>query len=228
MFVNEKGVIKLYNDKKTRSKKKTKTEESDFLSKFFRKRTKRLLTDIDRLFRKIMWIEIGISCMVVLLGVIFLFWPENSIVVMSILFGISILASGILNIYNYFKRKSIPIFRFHLGYGILSIILGILIIVLPFTFSQVITIFIGIWILYLALGKIDLSLRLKKIEESSWLILIVSAILEIFMSILIFINPFSNLMLTQVAGAYFILCGILNCTDAVLTKNRAIDFMENL
>ena len=228
MFVNEKGVIKLYNDKKARSKKKTKTEESDFLSKFFRKRTKRLLTDIDRLFRKIMWIEIGISCMVILLGVIFLFWPVNSIVVMSVLFGISILASGILNIYNYFKRKSIPIFRFHLGYGILAIILGILTIVLPFTFSQVITIFIGIWILYLALGKIDLSLRLKKIEESSWLILIVSAILEIFMSILIFINPFSNLMLTQVAGAYFILCGILNCTDAVLTKNRAIDFMENL
>ena len=73
-----------------------------------------------------------------------------------------------------------------------------------------------------------MSLRLKKIEESSWLILLVSAILEIFMSILIFINPFSNLMLTQVAGAYFILCGILNCTDAVLTKNRAIDFMENL
>ena len=228
MFVNEKGVIKLYNDKKARSKKKTKTEESDFLSKFFRKRTKRLLTDIDRLFRKIMWIEIGISCMVILLGVIFLFFFFYSIVVMSVLFGISILASGILNIYNYFKRKSIPIFRFHLGYGILAIILGILTIVLPFTFSQVITIFIGIWILYLALGKIDLSLRLKKIEESSWLILIVSAILEIFMSILIFINPFSNLMLTQVAGAYFILCGILNCTDAVLTKNRAIDFMENL
>lgn len=223
----QKGVIILYNDKKAK-KNKNKQEENDFLSKFFRKRTKRLLTDIDRLFRKIMWIEIAISCIVVLLGVVFLFWPGNSIIVMSVLFGISILASGILNIYNYFKRKSIPIFRFHLGYGIIAILLGILTIILPFTFSQIITVFIGIWILYLALNKIDLSLRLKKIDESSWLILLVSAILEIFMSILIFINPFSNLMLTQVAGAYFILCGILNCTDAVLTKNRAIDFMENL
>ena len=217
----------MYNDKKAK-KNKNKQEENDFLSKFFLKRTKRLLTDIDRLFRKIMWIEIAISCIIVLLGVVFLFWPGNSIIVMSVLFGISILASGILNIYNYFKRKSIPIFRFHLGYGIIAILLGILTIILPFTFSQIITVFIGIWILYLALNKIDLSLRLKKIDESSWLILLVSAILEIFMSILIFINPFSNLMLTQVAGAYFILCGILNCTDAVLTKNRAIDFMENL
>ena len=48
------------------------------------------------------------------------------------------------------------------------------------------------------------------------------------MSILIFINPFSNLIITEIAGAYFVLCGILNCTDAVLTKNRAIDFLENL
>ena len=55
-----------------------------------------------------------------------------------------------------------------------------------------------------------------------------SAILEIFMSILIFINPFSNLAIVEVAGAFLILCGILNCMDAVLTKNRAIDFMENL
>ena len=227
-MLSKKGVIKLYNDKRVHSKKKKNNEENEFLSKFFRRRTKRLLTDIDRLFRKIMWIEIAISCIIVLLGVVFLFWPGNSIIVMSVLFGISILASGILNIYNYFKRKSIPIFRFHLGYGIIAILLGILTIILPFTFSQIITVFIGIWILYLALNKIDLSLRLKKIDESSWLILLVSAILEIFMSILIFINPFSNLMLTQVAGAYFILCGILNCTDAVLTKNRAIDFMENL
>ena len=65
----------MYNDKKgsQRNKKKTtaKKEENEFLSKFFRKRTKRLLTNIDRLFRKIMWIEIGISCISILLGVIF-------------------------------------------------------------------------------------------------------------------------------------------------------------
>ena len=48
------------------------------------------------------------------------------------------------------------------------------------------------------------------------------------MSILIFVNPFSNLAITQVAGAFLILSGIVNCMNAVLTKNRAIDFMENL
>ncbi len=218
----------MYNDEKEQTKKKSTKNNEEFLSKFFHKRTKRLLTDIDRLFRKIMWIEIGISCLMVLLGVVFLLWPGISLTILGVFLGMSILASGILNIYSYFKRNQLIIFRFHLIYGILAIILGILTILNPFTFSQVITIFLGIWVAYLALNKIDLSLRLKKIKEKSWLILLMSAILEIFMSILIFINPFSNLAIAEVAGAFLILCGILNCMDAVLTKNRAIDFMENL
>lgn len=216
----------MYNEDKERKRNKSENEEGLF-SKFFRKRTRRLLTDLDRLFRKIMWIEIAISVVLILIGVIFLIWPGISVQVLSILFGIIILASGIMNIYGYMKRKNFPIFKFHLVYGILSVILGILTIINPFTFSQVVTVFIGVWMLYLAIVKIDLSLRLKTINESSWSLLLVSAILEIFMSILIFINPFSNLVVTQVAGAYFILSGILNCTDAVLTKNRAIDFMDN-
>ena len=216
----------MYNEGKERKRNKSENEEGLF-SKFFRKRTRRLLTDLYRLFRKIMWIEIAISIVLILIGVIFLIWPGISVQILSILFGIIILASGIMNIYGYMKRKNFPIFKFHLVYGILSVILGILTIINPFTFSQVVTVFIGVWMLYLAIVKIDLSLRLKTINESSWSLLLVSAILEIFMSILIFINPFSNLVVTQVAGAYFILSGILNCTDAVLTKNRAIDFMDN-
>lgn len=219
----------MYNDTKKKTKKKNSdNQESEFLSKFFRRRTKRLLTDLDRLFRKIMWIEIGISCLIILIGAIFLIWPGISVTVLGVLFGIMIIVSGGLNIYNYFKRREIPLFRFHLAYGVLAILLGILTILNPFVFSQTITIFLGIWILYIALNKIDLSLRLKKIQEKSWALLLVSAILEIFMSILIFVNPFSNLAIAQVAGAFLILSGIVNCMNAVLTKNRAIDFMENL
>ena len=145
-----------------------------------------------------------------------------------IVFGILIILLGALNIYAYLKRMEIPIFRYHLIYGVLAILLGILTLINPFAFSQAITLFLGIWVIYIALNKIDLSLRLKKIEEKSWILLFVSAILEIFISILIFVNPFSNLAITQVAGSFLILVGIVNSMNAILTKNRAIDFLENL
>ncbi len=215
----------MYNDLDEKKESKPKFQ---FLRNIFRKRTKRLMTDIDRLFSKIMWMDIALSICLTLVGLIFLVYPDVSVTVIGIIFGLLITILGGVLIYTYLKRREIPLFRFNLIYGILGVILGILTIISPFTFTQVITIFIGIWILYMAIIKIDFAVRLKLLEERSWLFLLVSALLEIFMSILIFINPFSNLIITEIAGAYFVLCGILNCTDAVLTKNRAIDFLENL
>lgn len=215
----------MYNDLDEKKESKPKFQ---FLRNIFRKRTKRLMTDIDRLFSKIMWMDIALSICLTLVGLIFLVYPDVSVTVIGIIFGLLITILGGVLIYTYVKRREIPLFRFNLIYGILGVILGILTIISPFTFTQVITIFIGIWILYMAVIKIDFAIRLKLLEERSWLFLLVSALLEIFMSILIFINPFSNLIITEIAGAYFVLCGILNCTDAVLTKNRAIDFLENL
>ncbi len=215
----------MYNDLDEKTESKPKFQ---FLRNIFRKRTKRLMTDIDRLFSKIMWMDIALSICLTVVGLIFLVYPDVSVTVIGIIFGLLITVLGGVLIYTYLKRREIPLFRFNLIYGILGVILGILTIISPFTFTQVITIFIGIWILYMAIIKIDFAIRLKLLEERSWLFLLVSALLEIFMSILIFINPFSNLIITEIAGAYFVLCGILNCTDAVLTKNRAIDFLENL
>lgn len=215
----------MYNDLDEKTKSKPKFQ---FLRNIFRKRTKRLMTDIDRLFSKIMWMDIALSICLTLVGLIFLVYPDVSVTLIGIIFGLLITILGGVLIYTYLKRREIPLFRFNLIYGILGVILGILTIISPFTFTQVITIFIGIWILYMAVIKIDFAIRLKLLEERSWLFLLMSALLEIFMSILIFINPFSNLIITEIAGAYFVLCGILNCTDAVLTKNRAIDFLENL
>ena len=215
----------MYNDLDEKTESKPKFQ---FLRNLFRKRTKRLMTDIDRLFSKIMWMDIALSICLTLVGLIFLVYPDVSVTVIGVIFGLLITVLGGVLIYTYLKRREIPLFRFNLIYGILGVILGILTIISPFTFTQVITIFIGIWILYMAIIKIDFAVRLKLLEERSWLFLLVSALLEIFMSILIFINPFSNLIITEIAGAYFVLCGILNCTDAVLTKNRAIGFLENL
>lgn len=215
----------MYNDLDEKTESKPKFQ---FLRNIFRKRTKRLMTDIDRLFSKIMWMDIALSICLTLVGLIFLVYPDVSVTVIGVIFGLLITVLGGVLIFTYLKRREIPLFRFNLIYGILGVILGILTIISPFTFTQVITIFIGIWILYMAIIKIDFAVRLKLLEERSWLFLLVSALLEIFMSILIFINPFSNLIITEIAGAYFVLCGILNCTDAVLTKNRAIDFLENL
>ena len=217
-------------DSKKKHVKKTtvKKEQKGILSRIFRKRTRRLLTNIDRLFTRIMWIEVCISIALILLGSICLLHPEFSLKAIGVIFGLGIIAFGGLNIYAFMKRRELNFFRLYLFYGIAAIILGIIIVFHPFETTQAMTIFLGLWIIYLSTLKIDLSLRLKVLSEPCWLFMIVSAVLGVFMSILIFINPFSNLLITQVAGSFLILEGILNATDAVMAKNRSIDFLEDL
>lgn len=217
----------MYGDEK-KVKKMKKNNASDVFHNFFHKRTKRLLTKVDVLFTKIMWYQIALNAVLILFGIILLLFPEISVTVIGVLFGVIVLVFGGLHIYTSFKRNEISFFQFYFIYGIVGILLGILTFLNPFLFTQVMTIFIGIWLLYMAFIKGEFSLRLKKIQEKSWIILLVSSILEVFMSILIFINPFSNLLIAQVCGAYFILSGLIQCNDAILTKNRAIRFLENL
>ena len=65
----------MYNEDK--EKKENKTTQNN-ISRFFRKRTKRLLTDIDKLFNKIMWYQIILSVILIILGLVFLIWTAAS------------------------------------------------------------------------------------------------------------------------------------------------------
>lgn len=198
------------------------------LSRFFRKRTKRLLTNIDRLFSKIIGYEIICTSIFVIFGVLLLLNANLNNIISSMVFGILTIVFGLINLYSYSKRRDISLFQFFIGYGIIGIILGILIIMNPFFLSKSITLFVGLWGIYIFLMTLDLAIRCKIIGESSWIITLVSALLEIFMSTVVLINPFDNLLLSEVAGAFLVLIGILKCANLILVKNRSIDFLENI
>ena len=77
----------MYNDLDEKTKSKPKFQ---FLRNIFRKRTKRLMTDIDRLFSKIMWMDIALSICLTLVGLIFLVYPDVSVTVIGVIFGLLI------------------------------------------------------------------------------------------------------------------------------------------
>ena len=91
----------MYNDLDEKKESKPKFQ---FLRNIFRKRTKRLMTDIDRLFSKIMWMDIALSICLTLVGLIFLVYPDVSVTVIGIIFGLLITILGGVLIYTYLKQ----------------------------------------------------------------------------------------------------------------------------
>ncbi len=209
----------MYNDEE---KKKTKKEPRKRVS-FFRKRTKRLLTNLDKLFDKILSMECIITFIFIVISILLAIFKDTNNVVISIVLCIVFLLYGALNIYGYIKRKDLPFYNFWLLYGICGIILGIVAL-----FQIKANVILGLWLLIEVAKKADFTIRLKILNQKSMSIHAVSAGLIMIMSIMLFVNPFTNLSASQTIGIFSILYGIINVMDVVLSKQEAPSYLENL
>lgn len=212
----------MYSETELDLKKKTKKKKS-----FFQGKTPRLFRGIEQEFRQYIQFQIGISILLILLGLIFILWPSISNQFVGIFIGILFVINGITQIYFFLKRGVVPIFNFFLIYGILNVLIGVLAIFNPFAFLNVLTIAFGVWLIIEGILKIEYAIRFRTIQEDSWFFLLVSGILTVLMAILILINPFSQIILTVLIGCYGILFGLLQFTDTMMLKKRARNFLSH-
>lgn len=219
----------MYSDDQKIKRKKTgkKGKKRSFFINPLSEETYEFMGELEKTFVKLLWGEIFSSLVLIIVGMIFYFYSEASTIFIGILLGILFIGIGLLQLLAYTKRKKIPLYKFSIYYSGLNILLGVLTILNPFTFTKVATFMVGIWLICVAIIKVDHGLRLKLIEEKSWLFLILSSALTLFMGITLLINPFNNLLLTEIIGSFLILYGILDITDALMLKKRAKAFLEN-
>ena len=181
---------------------------------------------IENVYRNMITYSIITEVLTVIMGCVLFFLPNASNKVIGILVGIIILVNGLNAIYKYFKRDGAKIFALNFVFGILYAILGLVIIIYPFTVVEFVTVSLGLFVVVNAASKINYGLWLKRGNEDAWLITLVSGILLLIIGILIIFNPFASLTLTRLAGVFLILTGILEFTDTILFKNRAKEIME--
>ncbi|MEG1892397.1 MAG: DUF308 domain-containing protein [Bacilli bacterium] len=161
-----------------------------------------------------------------ILGLILLFLPNITNKVVGILVGISFLVTGIGAIYNYFHREGAKLYSLNLVFGILFAILGIVIILYPFTVMSFVTICLGLYMIVSGCMKINYSFWFKRGSEDCWLVTLVTGILLIIFGIMVLVNPFSSLTLTKLAGIFLIIISVLDVMDTYMFKKRSKEIMD--
>lgn len=179
-------------------------------------------------FNKIMLIEIAYSLLYGIFGLILCLKSEIANTTVGILIGIFFLIAGCMQIYTFIDKTKIKLFKYNIGLGILDIILGIFIMLDPLTLINILNISLGIWILIEGIYRISYFYRFKKVGEESNKILLASALLFIFMGVLIIFNPFRSIVITRTIGIFIILYSILNINNLVLLKRRSKHFLKLL
>ncbi len=204
----------MYNDKEKTTKKKKNNKGRRF---FFLplKDSERVLSDTEKKYFKILNSEIIVNVLLIILGLMLCFNGFN----FNIFLGLVFILYGLIKIWAYMFRDDIVLYNINILYGIVSIIIGIV------TFFVNANIMLGVWLILMVIENLELSFKLKKVEEKSWNFILMTCVLTLFISILTITNPFVNLSEYQTMGAFLILYDVLNCTKIFMLKNRSYNFI---
>lgn len=182
--------------------------------------------NIANMYRRMITYSIVTSIFTVIAGVLLLFLPNVTNKVVGIIAGVIFLIAGINSIYKYFHREGAKLYNLNLIFGVLYSILGVVIIIYPFTVVEFVTVCLGLYMIINGASKVNYALWLKRGNEESWLITLATGILVAVVGVLVIFNPFASLTLTKLAGAFLIITGILDLMDTILFKNRSKEIIE--
>lgn len=176
---------------------------------------------IDERFNKMLTISIVSSIVIALVGAVLLFMPKLSNKLIGVIMGLLFILYGIITIYKYITRNGAKLYSLNLLYGIIILLIGVIIVLVPFSVTSFLTICLGLYLIIIGINKVTYGIWFKIGNHSSWLITLVIGIMLIFFGILVLSNPFSSLTITRLVGAFLILASILDITDLILLKKRS-------
>ena len=181
---------------------------------------------IENVYNKMVIFSIIAAIITIIIGAVLLFLPNLSNKVVGIITGIIFILFGIITAYKYLKRDGAKIYSLNLVFAILYLILGLVIIIFPFSVIEFVTVCLGLFLVVNGATEINYGLWLKRGGSKAWLVTLVAGILLVILGIMIVFNPFTAFALTQITGAFLIISGIINLSDAITFKTKAKEIMD--
>lgn len=163
-----------------------------------------------------------LGVVMILLGILCLVFPVESVYVVEVIASAALIAFGILQIVEYIRLPFAYMIGGMLVSGILNIILGIMLLTSP-TDAMLITFsfMFGIDLMCLGITQLSFSsaLRFASAESYGWVI--AQGIINIFVSLMFFLMPLSSsFALGVIAAVYLIIAGAMLLGASLKLKNR--------
>lgn len=152
-------------------------------------------------------------------GVLFIARPELSAVVISRALGAAMILFGVIKLVGYFSKDLFRLaFQYDLGFGLLLIALGALVLAKPAGVLDFLFIALGIAILTDGLFKVQIAMDSKRFGISTWWLTLILAIVTGVVGLALVFRPWDSArLLTVLLGVALLAEGILNLCVSVST-----------
>ena len=152
-------------------------------------------------------------------GALFIVKPEFSATAISRTLGAAMIVFGIVKLVGYFSKDLFRLaFQYDLGFGLLLIALGILVLAKPAGALDFIFAALGIAILTDGLFKVQIAVDAKRFGIPCWWLTLALAIVTGLVGLALVFRPWDSVrLLTALLGAALLAEGVLNLCVAVST-----------
>lgn len=176
---------------------------------------------MDNLMKNLMKSSLLSSIALAILGLLLIFQSEVTIVTISYVLGAFLVAIGVIAILNYKKDLDTGNKNdLNIIYGIVSAILGIIVISNPEGIASIIPFVIGAIIILNSGTKIQYSMELKKENNELWKSTLILSLITFLCGFLLIFNPFKGaVFITKVVGILILAYSILDIISTLVIKN---------
>ncbi len=177
---------------------------------------------MENLMKKFFRSSIITSIFLIVLGGLLFFKSEETIITIAYIIGGALFALGVLALIRFvrYAKKEVNS-ELDIIYGVVTIILGYLIIKNPVSLASIIPIVLGVCIVISSATKLTYALELKRDKNQLWVMTLIVAIISAICGAALIINPFAGASaITQIVGAFIIVYAILDITSTVTIKRN--------
>lgn len=177
---------------------------------------------MENLMKKFFRSSIITSIVLIVLGLLLIFQSEITILSISYILGGILIALGVLAIIKFIKNtNNLLKSELDIVYGVVTIILGILIIKNPEAIASIIPIILGISIIISSATKLQYAFELRANKNSLWKTTMVISIISTLCGIILLFNPFKGaVVFTKIIGIFIVIYAILDIISTTTIKKN--------
>lgn len=178
------------------------------------------------IFKKTTNSIIASSVVACIVGLIMIVMPNVSIKTIGLIASLYIILHGIVLVVWDIKLSKYYIPFDGMLPGILSIVLGVILIGKPDIISVVFTLAIGVWIAISSINSIKMALALRN-ENVPWVLLLLFGLIDLILGIIVVFNPFeASISLTVFIGIMIIVHSVIDIIDMIIIKRDVKKFSD--
>ena len=168
------------------------------------------------------------SVLLMILGWLLIFKSEATVIIISYIVGGGLIALGVVALLRYIKEtKENKATELDILYGIITMILGVLVISNPKTLASIIPFVLGVCIVVNSSVKIQYAMELKNDNNKLWKATMIVATLCAICGVVLIFNPFAGAqVITKAIGIFIIVYAVLDMVSTITIRRNVMSIKK--